>query len=164
MGLGSTSARRPWLPDAAAYDAAISLDVIVHLRDRLSVFSQIARALKRGCRFLFTDAAVVTGSISSEEAVIRSMHGFTQFCAPGFNEGLLSQAGLTLLETEDRTHGLLQNASGRLEGRIRHQAQFEELESAAGFARYQAYLRGIISLAQRGALSRMMYLAEPPAS
>ncbi len=147
----------------AAYDAAISFDVILHLRDRLSVFSQIARALRRGSYFLFTDAAVVTGSISSEEAAIRSMHGFTHFCAAGFNEEVLDRAGLRLLETEDRTQALLQNASGRLDGRLRHRAQFEQREGAAGFARHQEYLRCIISLAQRGALSRLMYLAQTPA-
>jgi SAM-dependent methyltransferase len=149
---------------AAAFGAAISFDVILHLRNRLRVFSQIARALRQGSYFLFTDAGVVTGSISSEEAATRSMHGFTQFCAPGFNERMLDQAGLTLLETEDRTGGILQNASGRLEARIRHQAQFEQLEGAAEFARYQEYLRCIISMAQRGALSRLMYLAQARAS
>jgi SAM-dependent methyltransferase len=149
---------------SAAFDAAISFDVILHLRNRLGVFSQIARALRHGSYFLFTDAGVVTGSISSEEAATRSMHGFAQFCVPGFNERALDQAGLTLLETEDRTEGILKNASGRLEARIRHQAQFEQMEGAAGFARYQEYLRCIISMARRGALSRLMYLAEARSS
>jgi SAM-dependent methyltransferase len=47
--------------------AAISLDVILHLRDRLRTFTEIARVLMEGGRFLFTDAAVVTAAISSEE-------------------------------------------------------------------------------------------------
>jgi SAM-dependent methyltransferase len=141
-------------------DAAISLDVVLHLRDRLRTFTEIARVLVKGSRLLFTDAAVVTGAISSEEVAMRSMHGFTQFCAPGFNERSLEQAGLTLLETEDRTRGILSNARGRLEARVRHQADFEQLEGADGFARYQGYLRSIVSLSQRGALSRVMYLAE----
>jgi SAM-dependent methyltransferase len=86
-------------------DAAMALDVILHLRDRLRAFTEIARVLREGGRFLFTDAAVVTGVISSEEVEVRSMHGFTQFCAPGCNERTLGQAGLRLLETEDRTNG-----------------------------------------------------------
>ena len=141
-------------------DAAISLDVILHLRDRLRTFSEIARVLMKGGRFLFTDAAVVTGAISSEEVAIRSVHGFTQFCAPGFNERALEQAGLTLLETEDRTQGILSNARARLEARLRHQADFEQLEGVVGFARYQDYLQSIASMSQRGTLSRLMYLAE----
>jgi SAM-dependent methyltransferase len=141
-------------------DAAISLDVILHLRDRLRTFTEIARVLMEGGRFLFTDAAVVTGAISSDEVAIRSMHGVTQFCAPGFNERTLEQAGLTLLETEDRTHGILNNARGRLEARFRHQTDLEQLEGAQGFARYQGYLQSIVALSQRGVLSRVMYLAE----
>jgi SAM-dependent methyltransferase len=145
---------------AGALDAAISLDVILHLRDRLRTFTDIARVLVKGGRFLFTDAGVVTGAISSEEVATRSMHGFTQFCAQGFNERALEQAGLTLLETEDRTHGTLNNARGRLEARLRHQRDFEQLEGVEGFARYQGYLQSIVSMSQRGILSRVMYLAE----
>ena len=141
-------------------DAVISLDVILHLRDRLRAFADIARVLVPGGRFLFTDAAIVTGSISSEEVALRSMHGFAQFCAPGFNERTLEQAGLTLLETEDRTQGMLRNAEGRLVARVNAQAEVERLEGVEGFARYQAYLRSVVATAERGALSRLMYLAE----
>jgi len=42
----------------------------------------------------------------------------------------------------------------------RYQAEFEQLEGVAGFARYQAYLQSIISMSERAALSRIMYLAE----
>src|ERR1700722_13564518 len=42
-------------------EAAIALDVILHLRDRLRTFTEIARGLREGGRFLFTDSAVVTG-------------------------------------------------------------------------------------------------------
>jgi SAM-dependent methyltransferase len=141
-------------------DAVISLDVILHLRDRLRAFADIARVLAPGGRFLFTDAGIVTGSISSEEVALRSMHGFAQFCAPGFNERTLEQAGLTLLETEDRTQGMLRNAEGRLVARVNAQAEVERLEGVEGFARYQAYLRSVVATAERGALSRLMYLAE----
>jgi len=141
-------------------DAAISLDVILHLRDRLRTFTEIARVLVKGGRFLFTDAGVVRGAISSEDVAIRSIHGFAQFCAPGFNERTLEQAGLTLLETEDRTRGILSIARGRLEARFRHQADFEQLEGAEGFARYQGYLQSVVSMSQSGALSRVMYLVE----
>jgi cyclopropane fatty-acyl-phospholipid synthase-like methyltransferase len=149
------------LPIATAtVNAAISLDVVLHLRDRLRTFTEIARVLMEGGRFLYTDAAVVTGAISSEEVAIRSVHSFTQFCAPGFNERTLEEAGLALLQTEDRTHGVLSNARGRLEARLRHQAELEQLEGVEGFARYQGYLQSIVSLSQKGALSRVMYLVE----
>jgi len=146
--------------DANCVDAAISLDVVLHLRNRLHVFLEIARVLKRGARLLFTDAGVVTGSISNEEVAARSMHGFSQFCAPGFNERAIEQAGFVILETENRTASLLDNATGRLSARQKHVAELERLEEAGGFARYQDYLRSVIAMAERGALSRMMYLAE----
>jgi hypothetical protein len=38
--------------------------------------------------------------------------------------------------------------------------EIERTEGAVGFARYQEYLRSVISMSERGALSRMMYLAE----
>jgi SAM-dependent methyltransferase len=143
-----------------AIDAVISLDVVLHLRDRMRLFREIAHLLMPAGKFLFTDAGVVTGALSSEEVALRSMHGFTQFCPTGFNERALGQAGLALLEVEDRTQSLLINATGRLEGRIRAQADWERLEGRDGFARHQAYLRSVIDTARRGALSRLMYLAE----
>ena len=88
------------------------------------------------------------------------MHGFSQFCAPGFNELALERAGLVMLETENRTAALLENATGRMSARQKHVAELERVEGASGFARYQVYLRSVVAMAERGALSRMMYLAE----
>ena len=147
----------------SSVDAVISLDVILHLRDRQRAFGDIARVLVPGGRFLFTDAGVVTGSISSDEAARRSMHGFVQFCAPGYNEKMLEGAGFALLEVQDRTRGMRENAEGRLLARAENQVDVERLEGVEGFARYQAYLRTIIETAERGALSRVMYLTEAKA-
>ena len=143
-----------------AVDAAMSLDVVLHLRDRLRGFKEVARVLKPGARLLFSDAGVVTGSISNEEVASRSMHGFTQFCVPGFNETTLECAGLVLLATENRTAALVENATGRFTARLKHQAELERLEGSLGFGRYQQYLQSVISMSERGAVSRLMYLAE----
>ena len=86
-----------------AFDAAMSLDVVLHLRDRSRLFHEVGKLLPPGGRFLFTDAGVVTGAVSNEEVRRRSVHGHTQFVAPGWNEALLESAGLRLLETENRT-------------------------------------------------------------
>ena len=88
------------------------------------------------------------------------MHGFSQFCAPGFNERAIERAGLVMLETENRTAALLENATGRLKARQKHVGELEHVEGASGFGRYQDYLVSVIAMAERGALSRMMYLAE----
>jgi SAM-dependent methyltransferase len=146
-----------------SFDAAMSLDVVLHLRDRLSLFREVATLLTPGGRFLFTDAGVVTGAVSNEEVRRRSVHGYTQFVAPGWNERLLESAGLRLIETEDRTTSVLENARGRLTARQAHRPELERASSAADFESQQDYLETVVELSRRGAVSRVMYLADTPA-
>ena len=120
----------------------------------------MARVLVPGGRFLFTDAGVITGSISDEEMRLRAVHGPNHFVPPGFNERMLELAGFRLLESADRTLSLLQNARGRLAARLAHRAELEKIEGSANFERQQRYLETVIGLSDRGAVSRMMYLAE----
>ncbi len=142
-----------------SFDAVISLDVILHLCDRAKVFQEVARVLAPEGRFLFTDAGVIAGPISSEQIRHRALHGYTQFAPAGFNERVLEQAGFRVLETADRTPSLLKNATGRLTARLAHQQELEQLEGKAGLESQQQYLETIIDLAQKRALLRMMYLA-----
>jgi len=144
----------------ATFNAVMSLDVVLHLRDRHAVFREVARVLIPGGRFLFTDAAVITGAVSNEEMEKRAPHGHTQFVAPGFNERMLEQAGLKLVEQYDRTVSLLKAAAGRLAARMSHRAELEKLEGPGVFERQLHYLETVVALAKRGALSRVMYLAE----
>ena len=143
-----------------SFDAAMSLDVVLHVRDRSALFQEIARVLVPGGRLLFTDAAVLVGVISDDEVAARSLHGHCHFVAPGFNERSLAGAGFRLLETEDRTESLLANAGGRLAARRAHRQDLERTEGAPGFAREQEYLETVVGLARRRSLSRFMYLAE----
>ena len=145
--------------DDGSFDAAISLDVVLHVRDRAALFREVARVLTPGGRFLFTDAGILVGAISSAEVAARSANGPTQFVAPGFNERALETAGFELLEIEDRTESVLANATGRLAARLAHRQELEQVESAAGFERQQRYLETVIALARRRAVSRTMYLA-----
>lgn len=134
-----------------SFDAAISIDVILHLRNRQGFFLEVAKLLRPGGRFLVTDAGVQTGSVSNEEVRKRSVHGFTQLVAPGWNEKLLESAGFRLIETEDRTASALRNASGRLAALQAHPAELDK---------QRGYLETVIELSRRGAVSRFMYLAE----
>lgn len=143
-----------------SFDALMSWDVILHLRDRLAVFQEVARVLVPGGRFLFTDAGVITGSISDEEIRLRSVYGYSQFVPSGFNERALEHAGFRSTESHDRTASLLKNASGRLAARLAHRAELEPIEGSTYFERQQRYLETVIALSQRGSLSRMMYLAQ----
>ena len=148
----------PFEPNS--FDAAMSLDVVLHLRDRSKVFSEVARLLPAGGRFLFTDAGVLTGAVSNEEVRKRSAHGYTQFVAAGWNERLLEAAGLQLLETENRTKSVLRNSSGRLAAMQAHQAELENALGSSAFEGQRDYLETVIELSRRGAVSRIMYLAE----
>jgi SAM-dependent methyltransferase len=143
-----------------SFDAVMSLDVVLHLRNRLQIFNEVARSLSPGGRFLFTDAGVLTGAVSEQEIALRALHGHTQFVPPGSNERLLEQAGLCLLERADRSASLLAIATRRHDTRSAHRAQLELSEGSAGFDRQQRYLETVAALARRGALSRVMHLAE----
>jgi SAM-dependent methyltransferase len=146
--------------DNGAFDAALSLDTILHLHDRAGLFRDVARVLVPGGRFLFTDAGVITGSITDDEIRLRAFHGHTRFVPSGFNDRMLELAGFRLVECIDRTASLLKNASGRLKARLTHRAHLEQLAGSASFERQQQYLETVVGLAQRGAMSRIMYLAE----
>jgi SAM-dependent methyltransferase len=145
-----------------AFDAAISFDVILHVRDRLALFREVARLLVPGGRLLFTDAGVITGVVSDDDVRLRAVHGSTHFVPPGFNERMLERAGFRLLECKDRTASLLRNAQGRVAGRYAHRAALEAVEGDAGFERQMGYLETVVDLAQRGAVSRLTYVAQAP--
>jgi len=143
-----------------SFCAVIAFDVILHARNRGEVFREIRRVLKPGGKFLFTDAAVLTGAISNESVRLRSSQGFTQIASPGFNERLLTEASLRLAATEDRTASVVTAARGRLIARHRHRAELEPIEGASQFDIYQRYLQETVKLASDASLSRIMYLCE----
>jgi cyclopropane fatty-acyl-phospholipid synthase-like methyltransferase len=146
-----------------SFDAVISLDVILHLQDRSRVFRDVARLLSPQGRFLFTDAAVITGSISDEEVRLRAVHGYTQFVPAGLNERLLKDSGFRLLELTDRTESLINNARGRLTARLAHQSELKQVEGNEYFEQQRRYLETVIRLSERGSMSRVLYLAEASA-
>ena len=142
------------------FDAVLAVDVVLHLRDRQALFREVTRVLRPGGRFLFTDAGVLTGAVSNDEIRRRSMHGYTQFVPIGWNERLLATVGLGVLETEDRTTSVFRNATGRLAAFRNHRAELEGRSGVASFQRQDEYLTTVAELAQRGAVSRIMYLTE----
>ena len=141
-------------------DAVMSLDVILHLRDRASLFSEVARLLSTEGRFLFTDAGVISGPVSDAEIRLRSTYGSAQFVPPGCNEQLLEQAGFRLIEQVDATSSLLKNAEGRRAARLAHREELEKLEGNAAFETHLQYLETVIGLGKRRAMLRNVYLAE----
>ena len=155
-----TNLNEPIPCESASFDAVMSMDVVIHLRDRVAAFREVWRILTRGGRFLFADAGIVTGPLSSEEIQRRALRGFTQLVPPGYNERALELAGFRLIEVQDRTPGLLENAGGRLAARAAHRVELEAMEGQTRFEDEQRLLETVVALAGRGALSRMMFLAE----
>ena len=143
-----------------SFSSIMSIDVILHLRDRAAMFNEVSRLLTPGGRFLFTDAGILNGPVSNNDIRRRAMHGLTQFAPDGFNEKILELAGFRLLENVDRTPSLLQNAKGRLTARIANRAEIEQAEGEAYFTAQMEYLETVIALSERGAVSRKMYLVE----
>ena len=56
-----------------SFCAVVAFDVILHVRNRGQVFREIERVLKPGGKFLFTDAAVLTGAISTNSCPLRTI-------------------------------------------------------------------------------------------
>ena len=102
------------------------------------------------------------GTGLNAEIRLRSSYGSAQFVPPGCNEQLLELAGFRLLEQADGTTGLLKNAAGRLSARLAHRRELENAEGNAAFETHEQYLETVISLGERGAMSRRIYLAETP--
>lgn len=147
---------------AASFDAAMAIDVLIHVHDRALLYAEVARVLRPGGRCLLADAGVITGPVSNLEIAGRSPYGHTQFVVPGWNEQLLEAAGLRLLETEDRTESVLRNASGRLAAMHAHRDELARVSGVATFDRQRAYLETVIELSRRRAISRIAYLVAAP--
>ena len=152
---------QPLALPARLFEAAISLDVILHLNDREALFHEVARVLVPGGRFLFTDAGVHTGEVSDAEILRRSLHAQVQFHPPGFNEHVLAAAGFRLLETEDRSASQGALAEARHAARLAHKDELEKIEGDE-FELHQGYLETVIEISRRGAVARRMFLAEKP--
>ena len=158
----TTDSNQPMPFATRSFDAVMSLDVILHLRDRVDVFREVVRVLTPGGRFLFTDSGVITGSVSNEEIRSRAAHGYTQFVPPGFNERAIERAGMRVREVENRSEGLLKNAAGRVSARLAHEADLRRMEGDSNFELHRQYLESLIRLFQTEAMSRYVYLAESP--
>ncbi|HZZ21972.1 MAG TPA: class I SAM-dependent methyltransferase [Roseiarcus sp.] len=92
--IADCSERLPY-PDGA-FDVIICIDAVLHLKDRFAALADWCRLLRPQGRVIFTDAAVVTGSISIEELTIRASQGPFLLVPPGLNEEAVRASGLVL--------------------------------------------------------------------
>lgn len=148
--------------ESSSFDVILSIDTIPHLRDRRFLFQEVARLLHPGGHFLCIDPCVLTGAVSNHDLQHRLTWGYTQLAAPGYNERLLEESGLQLIECEDRTAGACENAERKA---VVYAAHRDELERQAEWFegdRHQLYLETAARLARERRMARMMYLAVRP--
>ena len=143
----------------SALDAVLTIDAVCHVRDRPAFYREVARVLRPGGRFLCADPVVLTGSVSNEELQRRTSWGYTQVVAPGWNERWLGAAGLRLVDSQDRTAGVVGTSERKAEVYAAHRAELEREAPWFGYARRQVYLETAARLARDGSLARIVYLA-----
>jgi SAM-dependent methyltransferase len=142
------------------FDAVISNDALCHVANRLAVLREWARLLRPGGRFLFTDAMVITGLVSSEELATRSSIGTYFFLPPGENERLVAEAGFALVSATDLTDAAAVTAHRWRHARESHEQALIEREGAANFSGLQRFLECVERLSIDRRLSRYAYLGE----
>ena len=142
------------------FDAIICIDAINHFPERPRVIAEWARILKPGGRLLFTDPVIVTGPLTSAEVAVRSSAGFYLFVPRGYDESVLAQCGLHLLECEDVSFNVAKIAEARHASRKLRSVDLREIEGGPAYERQQEFLAVAARLAREGRLSRFVYISE----
>jgi 2-polyprenyl-3-methyl-5-hydroxy-6-metoxy-1,4-benzoquinol methylase len=157
-----TDASRPLAFEANSFDAILCNDAMLHIAHRAAVLAEWCRILKPGARMLFTDAAVLTGIISSEELSPSGQVGSGHVVPPGLNERLIQDAGLQLLIAEDLTATVEQIAKRISEGFAEYRDRATELLGEQILKSLETHYCWKHLLAKERRLSRFMYLARKP--
>jgi hypothetical protein len=111
---------------------------------------------------LFTDALVITGQVSHDEIATRSSIGLYFFVPPGENERLITEAGFTLIATNDETKAAEVIARNWRAAREQHREALVSREGATTFDGVQRFLACVHDLSAERRLSRFCYIAEKP--
>jgi hypothetical protein len=116
--------------------------------------------LKPGSRLLFTDTAIITGPLTSEEIAVRSSGGFFLFVPKDYDKAVIVQSGLRLLTCRDVTSNMAEVAEKRRSAREARSAAVREIKGNAASEAQQNFLAVRSRLAAEGRLSRFAYVAE----
>lgn len=144
----------------ASFDAITCIDAINHFFDRSRVIAEWARLLKLGGRLLFTDPITLTGPLTNAEVASRSSAGFYLVVPLGYDERIISQCGLELLEREDVTANMARVAEARQTARESRSAALREIEGDQAYDGQQEFLAVAARVAREGRLSRFVYVSK----
>ena len=145
-----------------AFDAVLSNDAMCHVPRRRDVLRDWFRVLKPGGQMLYTDAMIITGTLSNEEIATRSSIGSYFFLPPGENERLIRASGFQLVRTDDVTANVARIAKRWHDAREQREKDLVEIEGKKNFAGLQKFLWCVHTVSAEGRLSRFVYLARKP--
>jgi SAM-dependent methyltransferase len=145
-------------PDAS-FDAITCIDAINHLPNRERVVAEWTRLLNVGGRLLFTDATVVTGPLTNAEIAVRSTAGFYLFVPHGYDERVIAQSGLQLVQSEDVTANTAKVADARRAARASRGQLLREIEGERAYDGQQEFLAVAALVARERRLSRFVYVS-----
>lgn len=158
--VADATARLPF--DDDSFDAVLCMDSMNHFPNRLEVFREWARVLRRGRRAMFTDPVVLTGPVTNEELATRSSIGVFLFVPPGINERLIEEAGLELIAQEDVSENAAVVAGRWRQARQERRADLVQIEGEQRFEGLQRFFDAVHRLTRERRLSRIVYVAEKP--
>ncbi|HUB01090.1 MAG TPA: methyltransferase domain-containing protein [Terriglobales bacterium] len=142
------------------FDAVFANDVLCHIPERLGLFAEIIRILKAAGQFLFSDALVIGGLISSEELAIRSSIGKYVFSPAGENERLLMAAGFGITGVTDTSADAAKIAKRWYDARKARKAAVLAIEGEPDFSGLQKFLACVYQLTLERRLLRFVYLVQ----
>jgi SAM-dependent methyltransferase len=142
-----------------SFDAALSVDAMCHLPDRLHILRELHRVTSAGARILFTDPTIVTGLVTGSEIAARSSIGVYVYSDRATNEQLLAEAGFELLRREDLTESTAVIAARWRDAREEFRDALVRDEGESTFEGVQRFLSACHLLARERRLSRYAYLA-----
>lgn len=145
---------------AESFDGLICIDSMNHFPDRLSVFKEWNRVLRKGRRAIFTDPVVISGPVTNDELALRSSIGLFLFVPPGVNESFIEQAGFRLVRREDVTANAALVSGRWRDSRAAHKDDLIKIEGAERFAGLQKFFDAVNHLTSERRLSRIVYVAE----
>lgn len=146
--------------DDGTFDALICIDSMNHFPDRLSVFKEWRRVLRKGGRAIFTDPVVITGPVTNDELAIRSSIGLFLFLPPGVNEQFIKDSGFQLIRQVDVTENAALVSGRWHQARQKHKAELLQMEGEERFEGLQRFFKSVHDLTSQRRLSRVVYLVE----
>jgi cyclopropane fatty-acyl-phospholipid synthase-like methyltransferase len=141
--------------ESMSFDNAVALESLIHVPDRMSALREIARVLKPGARFVFSDFVTRNTISPQEEKVIASVF-FSRFISPDILMENLRSAGFTTLRSLDLSEGTIRTLPLVVENLQDHRGQL--LNNGAMSAEQLTLMNQYINIFKEFMETRVRYL------